>query len=247
MTPIAPVRVKPMLCILIFHWVLTSTSRNLLLHKLSPFGLSDGSWFRCYLTNKQSRVRISGTLSLPFQITFGVPQGSVMGHFLFNVFINDISNSNKHCEVLIFADKLKIFRVINSSYDCLLLTPDINSMWDWCAANSVRRYIAKTRVILYSRKTNVLRYEYQLCHAAMTSVSNIKDLGASFESELYFHNHVDLLFCEYIKLLGLIRSIIFFNLHSGGWSLNWVHSARRPLTGLLYLPRVIVRMENLVE
>jgi hypothetical protein len=36
-------------------------------------------------------------------------------------------------------------------------------------------------------------------------------------------------------------------LHSGGWSPNWVHSARRPLTGLLYLPRVIVRMGNLVE
>jgi hypothetical protein len=39
----------------------------------------------------------------------------------------------------------------------------------------------------------------------------------------------------------------FFNLHSGGWSPNWVHLARQPLTGLLYLLRVIVRMENLVE
>jgi hypothetical protein len=28
---------------------------------------------------------------------------------------------------------------------------------------------------------------------------------------------------------------------------NWVHSARRPLIGLLYLPRVIMMMENLVE
>jgi hypothetical protein len=28
---------------------------------------------------------------------------------------------------------------------------------------------------------------------------------------------------------------------------NSVHSARRPPTGLLYLPRVIMRMENLVE
>jgi DNA-directed RNA polymerase len=37
------------------------------------------------------------------------------------------------------------------------------------------------------------------------------------------------------------------NLHSGGWSPNWVHSAHRPFTGLLYLPRVIVRMEKLVE
>jgi hypothetical protein len=44
-----------------------------------------------------------------------------------------------------------------------------------------------------------------------------------------------------------IANIIFFNSHSGGWSLNWVHSARRPLNGLLYLPRVIMMMENLVE
>jgi hypothetical protein len=39
----------------------------------------------------------------------------------------------------------------------------------------------------------------------------------------------------------------FFNSHSGGWSPNWVHSARRPITGLLYMPRVIVRMGNFVE
>jgi hypothetical protein len=37
------------------------------------------------------------------------------------------------------------------------------------------------------------------------------------------------------------------NSRSGGWSPNWDHSARRPLVGLLYLPRVIVRMKNLVE
>jgi hypothetical protein len=35
-----------------------------------------------------------------------------------------------------------------------------------------------------------------------------------------------------------------FNSHNVGWSPKWVHSARRPLFGLLYLPRVIVRMEN---
>jgi hypothetical protein len=39
----------------------------------------------------------------------------------------------------------------------------------------------------------------------------------------------------------------FFNLHSEGLSPNWVHLARWPFIVLLYLPRVIVRMENLVE
>jgi hypothetical protein len=35
------------------------------------------------------------------------------------------------------------------------------------------------------------------------------------------------------------------NSHNGEW--KWVHSSRRPLNGLLYLPWVIVMMENLVE
>jgi hypothetical protein len=52
---------------------------NLVLHKLSSFGFSDSyvSWFRSYLTNRQSRVRISVTLSLPFKVTSGVPQGPI--------------------------------------------------------------------------------------------------------------------------------------------------------------------------
>jgi hypothetical protein len=33
----------------------------------------------------------------------------------------------------------------------------------------------------------------------------------------------------------------------GAWSINSVHSARQPLNGLFYLPRVIMMMENLVE
>jgi hypothetical protein len=39
----------------------------------------------------------------------------------------------------------------------------------------------------------------------------------------------------------------FLNSHSGGVESKWFHSARRPLNGLLYLPRVIMMMENLVE
>jgi hypothetical protein len=39
---------------------------NMLLHKLSSFGFFNAyvSWFRSYLSNRQSRVSVSGTLSL---------------------------------------------------------------------------------------------------------------------------------------------------------------------------------------
>jgi hypothetical protein len=69
--------------------------------------------------------------------------------------------------------------------------------------------ITKTHAISYSRKTNILGYEYHLWHAHITNSSSIKGLGAFVNSKLYFHNHVDFLFSECIKLLGLIRSITF--------------------------------------
>jgi hypothetical protein len=39
---------------------------------------------------------------------------------------------SSYCKLLIFADDLKIVRVINSPHDCLLLQSDIDSMSDWC-------------------------------------------------------------------------------------------------------------------
>jgi hypothetical protein len=82
---------------------------NMPLHKLSSFGFSDAylSWFRSYLTNRHSQVRVSW-YSLPiFQVASGVLRGSVLGPFLFNIFINDIFNSINYCKFLIFVEDSK--------------------------------------------------------------------------------------------------------------------------------------------
>jgi hypothetical protein len=144
-------------------------------------------------------VRVSGTLYLPFQVTPGVPQGSVLGTLIFNVFMNDLCKYIIHGKLLIFSDDLKIFRVINSPHDCLLLRCDINSVSDWCTANSRRLNIAKTRVVSYTMKTNFLSYKHQLCHATITRNSSTEDLGVFFDPKLRFRSHEDYVFSECIK------------------------------------------------
>jgi hypothetical protein len=133
----------------------------------------------------------------------------VLGPLLSNVFIKDIYNSINHSKFLIFADYLKIFRIIDIPHDCLLLQNDIHSVSHWCSANYMSINISKKRIMSYSRKPNVLPYGYQLCRTAITRNSCVKDLGVFFDTKLYFHNHVDFIFSECIKLLGLIHSITF--------------------------------------
>jgi hypothetical protein len=69
--------------------------------------------------------------------------------------------------------------------------------------------ISKTKVISFSRKTNVLIYEYKLCHSSINRTDSMKDLGVFIDAKLHFHDHINYIFSQCIRLLGLVRNITF--------------------------------------
>ena len=61
---------------------------ELLTAKLNPYGFSLPALLLIndYLSNRKQRMKIENTYSTYLDIIFGVPQGSVLGPLLFNVF-----------------------------------------------------------------------------------------------------------------------------------------------------------------
>ena len=79
---------------------------ELLIAKMHAYGfdLSSVKFIHSYLKNRKQNVKINNTFSI-FQILLSeVPQRSILGPILFNIFINDLLMSNKNYQLHNFAD-----------------------------------------------------------------------------------------------------------------------------------------------
>lgn len=103
-----------------------------LLVKLRNVGLEHSicTWIENWLKDRLQRVVVNGTFSNWTSVVSGVPQGSVLGPLLFNLFINDLEVGIEST-VSIFADDTKLCRTIGSMQDAATLQSDLSKLENW--------------------------------------------------------------------------------------------------------------------
>jgi len=167
-------------------------SHELLIAKLHAYGFDMNSLrlVHSYLTNRYQRTKIKGSYSSWMEIIFGVPQGSVLGPLLFNIFLCDLFFSIENVEFASFADDTTPF----VTGDCLT---DVISSLEKTAADLLKWFETNRMVanpekcqLITNKKTNVT---LNVGESKISNSSSVKLLGIQIDYQLTFREHINVI------------------------------------------------------
>ena len=117
-----------------------SISHGLLLSKLHAYGFSKISLnlIYNYLTGRRQRTKIGDYFSQWRSILFGVPEVSILGPLIFNIFINDFLFSG-HFQIANYADDSSPFEFNGSTDDVVCkLEENAHTLLQWFKSNYLK-------------------------------------------------------------------------------------------------------------
>ena len=167
-------------------------NHGLLIAKLSAYGLNVDALqlIRSYLSNRQQRVKINSSFSDWKEIKIGVPQGSVLGPLLFNVFVNDIFWFSHRTKICNYADDTTIF-ACHPDLDTIIkqLEEDSSVLVKWFSDNFLKLNDDQCHLMILGDKST--ETTISIGNSRINESDYEKLLGVTFDKKLSFKKHVE--------------------------------------------------------
>ena len=165
---------------------------GLLLAKLFAYGVAPNAclFISTYLKNLMQRVKIMGTSSDWATINRGVPQGSVLGPLLFNIFLNDLFYLPLNSALVNYTDDNHLCNS-NKNLDVLQkeLESDCARAVQWFTENQTTANSGKFQSILLSRH-NIETFNINIGDHIISRNNTLKILGITLDEKLNFNEHI---------------------------------------------------------
>ena len=133
-----------------------TVDHNILLSKLYHYGVkgTPHQWFKSYLKDRQQYTTINHQNSSLSNIKYSVPQGSVLGLLLFQLYINDLNKAVVHSKVHHFADDTNFLYASHSLKNLnKTVNFDLSNLVQWLRANKISLNANKTEILFFRSPT----------------------------------------------------------------------------------------------
>ncbi len=190
-----------------------NVQHQLLLHILQQHGVGGIAlaWFFNYLQGRTQQVVLQSTISDPFECSKGVPQGSVLGPLLFNLYVSDLPTIAEKWNTSLpsFADDMTLYCSRQSAtVACEDTTTALDAIHDALAKKGLEMNSDKTvAMVILPRKRAQDNTDFVVhCQKkAIQIVSQTRLLGIIVDEKLSWSAHVDGVCSKVGRKIGALR------------------------------------------
>ena len=183
---------------------------EILLSKLTEYGLSEPATdlLQSYLSNRKQQIKIGSIVSSWADICKGVPQGSILGPLLFNVFINDIFYFIQNGTLYNYADDNTLsFHSPNFSQVIQVLQDESNILIEWFRINKMQANPDKFQAIAVGKKSFSQKPVFQIGNTSINCEETVKLLGIDIDYKLNFESHISNICIKAGRQLNILKRI----------------------------------------
>ena len=187
---------------------------DILLDKLKFYGLSENAvlLLRNYLSNRKQYISYNNNTSSSdmANINIGVPQGSILGPFLFLVYMNDFHHSSEIFNMVNYADDTTLLSTINffTNHPARSIDSELLKVSTWLHANKMKINVSKTKVLFYSPlQKSIHPPTITLNNEVIERVDHFCYLGIVIDQHLSWKLHISKISRKISKVLGVLSRL----------------------------------------
>ena len=168
-----------------------SVCHGLLLAKLRAYGFTEQAveLMSNYLQDRRQRVKLDGIYSDWKPIKVGVPQGSLLGPLLFNIYINDLNLQVTNTSLRLYADDTTEYTSdVSPPVLEYIINSDLHILSTWLRQNYLQINSSKTQAMTIGPVP--YRYNFSVDNNEVDANDTLKILGVTLDRKLNFAAHV---------------------------------------------------------
>ena len=195
--------------------VFDTVKHDVLLKKIEHYGVRGHAlkWFTSNLSERKQYTSVNNINSHINDLSYGVPQGSVLGPLLFLIYINDLNSAVKFSYIRYFADDRNIlYRHMSLRKINQRINFDLKNIVEWLRANKIALNTNKTEIVLFRtpRKRITRKINFRISGQKIELKSSVKYLGLVIDEFLNWKTQYTILRTKLERSIGLLAKLRYF-------------------------------------